>query len=207
VKLRDLIPEGLDDLTGEDELVYQTEKIIFNPKEPSDELRKETGYKRELSRLLPIVKKFGIKKAREINKAVRKYTATGYGRMNKSLRTGKLPSNASLIDQYIEIAPKFKGSKLFRGIGKDLFQYITSLQSKKIIEKAFMSVTKDRSTADSFANKGKGGILILTGALNKATQAPLPYMYRDGEAEFIFPRNTRLEIIKVRGSEIYTKVK
>lgn len=88
--------------------------------------RQQPGYKRELNRLLPIVKKLGIEKTKELNEATQGYTANLYGRMNKSLRADKLPPKAVLIDQYIEVAPKFAGSELYRGIGKELFQTILS---------------------------------------------------------------------------------
>lgn len=204
IKLRHL-------LEAADDLVYQIEQELLRFDLVQDKYHKEErqqpGYKRELNRLIPIVKKLGIEKTKELDKVVQGYTATLYGRMNKSLRADKVPAKASSIDQYIEVAPKFSGTELYRGIGKDLFQTILSSKSKNFIDKAFMSATEDYTTAETFARRtGKGGILILTGALNKAAQAPLPMMMAEGEAEFIFPRNTRVEITKIEGDEIFAKV-
>lgn len=205
IKLKDLLKESDSDI------INQIEQQLFRfdllQSEYYAEERREPGYKRELSRLLPIVKKLGIEKTKEIDKAVRGYTSTLYGRMNKSLRADKLPPKAALIDQYVEVAPKFKGSELYRGIGKELFQTIVSSETKNFIDKAFMSTTEDLATAEHFAKRtGKGGILILTGALNKAAQAPLSYLFEDGESEFVFPRNTRVKITKIDGDKIYATV-
>ncbi len=204
IKLKDL-------LEGADNLVQQIEQELLGfdlvQTKYHKEERQMPGYKRELNRLLPIVKKLGIKKTKELNEAMQGYTASLYGRMNKSLRDDKLPPKAALIDQYLEAAPKFAGSELYRGIGKELFQTILSVKSKNFIDKAFMSATEDRTTAYHFARRtGKGAVLILTGALNKAAQAPLPMMMAEGEAEFIFPRNTRMEITKIDGDNIHVKV-
>ena len=193
------------------DLVYQVEQELLRFDLVQDKYHKEErqqpGYKRELNRLIPIVKKLGIEKTKELDKAARGYTATLYGRMNKSLRVDKVPAKASLIDQYIEAAPKFSGTDLYRGIGKDLFQTILSSKSKNYIDKAFMSATEDYATAERFARRtGKGGILILTGALNKAAQAPLSQEMAEGEAEFIFPRNTKIEITKIEDNKIFAKV-
>jgi hypothetical protein len=65
------------------------------------------------------------------------------------------------------------------------------------------------STAEHFARRtGKGGVLVLTGALNKSAQAPQLMAFDDeeGEAEYIFPRNTRMKIIKIDGEKIFVKV-
>ena len=128
--------------------------------------------------------------------------------MNKSLRSDKLPAKASLIDKYVEVAPKFNGSALYRGIGKEFFQNIISSESKIFTEKSFMSTTTDLSTAEHFARRtGKGGILILTGLLNKAVEVPLGIFEKGSyESEYIFPRNTRIEITKIDGDKIYAKV-
>lgn len=206
IKLKDILLE-----IGADNLVQQIEQELFRfdliQTKYHKEERQQLGYKRELNRLLPIVKKLGIEKTKELDKAVRGYTASLYGRMNKSLRADKLPPKAALIDQYLEAAPKFAGSELYRGIGKELFQTILSAKSKNFIDKAFMSATEDRTTADHFAKRtGKGGVIILTGAINKAAQAPLPMSMKEGESEFIFPRNTKMEITKIDGNEIHVKV-
>lgn len=204
IKLKKLL-EGANDLIQQIEqelLGFDLVQTKYHKKE-----RQLPGYKRELSRLLPIAKKVGIEKTKELDNAVRGYTATLYGRMNKSLRADKLPAKATLIDQYIEVAPKFSGKELYRGIGKDLFQTILSSKSKNFIDKAFMSATEDYTTAEEFASRtGKGAVLILTGALNKAAQAPLPMVMAEGEAEFIFPRNTRVNLTKIEGDVIYMTV-
>jgi hypothetical protein len=205
IKLKNLLKESNSDI------IHQIEQELLRFDLVQDkyhaEERRKPGYKRELNRLLPIVKKLGIEKTKELNKAAQGYTATLYGRMNKSLRADKLPPKAALIDQYIEAAPKFSGSELYRGIGRELFQTILSAKSKNFIDKAFMSTTEDYTTAETFARRtGRGGVLILTGALNKAAQAPLPLMMSEGEAEFIFPRNTRIEITKIDGDEIHATV-
>ncbi len=204
IKLKDL-------LEGADKLVRQIEQELLRFDLVQTKYHKQErqlpGYKRELNRLLPIVKKLGIEKTKESNEAVQGYTASLYGRMNKSLRADKLPPKVVLIDQYLEAAPKFAGSELYRGIGKELFQTILSAKSKNFIDKAFMSTTEDYTTAEHFARRtGKGAVLILTGALNKAAQAPLPMSMKDGESEFIFPRNTRMEITKIEGNKVYVKV-
>jgi len=209
IKLRDILFEDI--LENANDLVYQIEQELLKfdlvQNKYHAEERKQPGYKRELNRLLPIVKKLGIQKAIEVDEAMQGYTASLYGRMNKSLRADKLPPKATLIDQYIEIAPKFSGSKLYRGIGKELFQIILSSKSKNFIDKAFMSTTEDLSTAEQFAKRtGKGGVLILTGASSKAAQAPLSYSIKSGESEFIFPRNTRVKITKIDGDKIYATV-
>lgn len=204
IKLKDLL-EGTDDLVQQIEQELLRFDLIQSKYHKEE--RQQPGYKRELNRLLPIVKKLGIEKTKELDKAVQGYTATLYGRLNKSLRADKLPPKAALIDQYLDVAPKFTGSELYRGIGKELFQTILSAKSRNFIDKAFMSATEDYTTAESFARRtGKGGILILTGAINKAAQAPLPMSMPEGEAEFIFPRNTRMEITKIDGDEIHVKV-
>ena len=204
IKLKDIL-EGTDDLIKQIEqelLGFDLVQTKYHKEE-----RQQLGYKRELSRLLPIVKKVGIEKTKELDRAVQGYTATLYGRMNKSLRADKLPAKTTLIDQYIEVAPKFSGKELYRGIGKDLFQTIISSKSKNFIDKAFMSATEDYTTAERFASRtGKGAVLILTGALNKAAQAPLPMAMAEGEAEFIFPRNTRVNLTKIEGDIIYMTV-
>jgi hypothetical protein len=204
IKLKDL-------LEGANDIVHQIEQELLRfdlvQSKYHNEERQKPGYKRELNRLLPIVKKVGIEKTKELNKAAQGYTASLYGRMNKSLRADKLPPKAALIDQYIEVAPKFTGSELYRGIGKELYQTIITAKSKNFIDRAFMSTTEDYTTAEHFARRtGKGAVLVLTGALNKAAQAPLPMMMAEGEAEFIFPRNTRMEITKIDGDEIHIKV-
>jgi len=209
IKLKDILFEDI--LENANDLVYQIEQELLKfdlvQNKYHAEERKQPGYKRELNRLLPIVKKLGIQKVKELDSAVRGYTASLYGRMNKSLRADKLPPKATLIDQYIAIAPKFSGSELYRGVGKELYLTIITAKSKKFIDKAFMSTTEDYTTAEHFASRtGKGAVLILTGALNKAAQAPLPMMIAEGEAEYIFPRNTRMEITKIDGNTIYVKV-
>lgn len=206
IKLRNILEKA-------DDIIYRIEQEIlgFNTTDKkyySSERRKQ-GYKRELARLLPIVKKLGFEKAKEIDKATLKYTASSYGRTNKALRADKSSPTAALIDQYIEVAPKFKGRELYRGIGKELYQTIVSSKPKTLIDKAFMSSTTYMSTAEHFARRtGKGGVLILTGALNKAAQAPQLMAFDDeeGEAEYIFPRNTRMQIIKIDGEKIFVKV-
>ena len=204
IKLKDIL-EGTDDLIKQIEqelLGFDLVQTKYHKEE-----RQQLGYKRELSRLLPIAKKVGIEKTKELDNAVQGYTATLYGRMNKSLRADKMPAKATLIDQYIEVAPKFNGKELYRGVGKDLFQTIISSKSKNFIDKAFMSATEDQGTAERFAKRtGKGGILILTGAINKAAQVSLPMSMKEGESEFIFPRNTRMEITKIVGDKIHVKV-
>lgn len=208
IKLRDILKEVGE---GTDNLVQQIEQELLRfdliQTKYHKEERQQPGYKRELNRLLPIVKKLGIEKTKELDKAVQGYTASLYGRMNKSLRADKLPPKAALIDQYLEAAPKFTGSELYRGIGKELFQTILSAKSKNFIDKAFMSTTENRATAEHFAKRtGKGGVIILTGAINKAAQAPLSMSIEKGESEFIFPRNTRMEITKIDGDKIHVKV-
>lgn len=204
IKLRHL-------LEAADGLVYQIEQELLRfdlvQNKYHNEERQQPGYKRELNRLLPIVKKVGIEKTKELNKAVQGYTSTLYGRMNKSLRADKVPAKSSLIDQYVEVAPKFSGTELYRGIGKELFQTIISSESKNFIDKAFMSTTQDKGTAEGFARRtGKGGVLMLTGALNKAAQVPIPVFEAEGEGEFIFPRNIKVEITKIEGDKIIAKV-
>lgn len=204
IKLKDLL-EASNDVV--DRIEQEIFGFDFLQKRYYKSERQKPGYKRELARLLPIVKKLGFEKAKEIDKVVQKYTATTYGRMNKSLRADKVPANATQMDQYIEVAPKFTGSELYRGIGKELYQTIITAKSKNFIDKAFMSTTEDYTTAEHFARRtGKGAVLVLTGAIKKAAQAPLPLDLEQGEAEFIFPRNTRMEITKIDGDEIFVKV-
>ena len=72
-----------------------------------------------------------------------------------------------------------------------------------------MSSTTYMSTAEHFARRtGKGGVLVLTGALNKAVQAPQLMAFDDeeGEAEYIFPRNTRIKITKIDGNKVHATV-
>lgn len=204
IKLRHLLEAAND-------LVYQIEQELLRfdlvQNKYHNEERQQPGYKRELNRLLPIVKKVGIEKTKELNNAVQGYTSTLYGRINKSLRADKVPAKSSLIDQYVEVAPKFSGTELYRGIGKELFQTIISSESKNFIDKAFMSATQDKGTAEGFARRtGKGGVLMLTGALNKAAQVPIPVFEAEGESEFIFPRNIKVEITKIEGDKIFAKV-
>jgi len=204
IKLKDILTESNDPTQQ-----IEQELLGFDLLQPKryEENRSLPGYKRELNRLMPIVKKLGIEKTKELERAVGGYTATLYGRMNKSLRADSIPPKAALIDQYVEVAPKFKGKELYRGIGKDLFQTILSSKSKDFIDKAFMSATENLATAEHFATrKGKGGVLVLTGAISKAAQAPLYYRYKDGESEFIFPRNTQLKITKIDGNTIYATI-
>ena len=206
IKLVNIL-EKVDDVV--DRIEQEIFRFNFLQKRYYKSERQKPGYKRELARLLPIVKKLGFEKAKEIDKVVRKYTATTYGRMNKSLRADKVPANATQIDQYIEVAPKFTGSELYRGIGKELYQTIITAKSKNFIDKAFMSATKDYATAEHFARRtGKGAVLVLTGAIEKAAQAPQSVAFDDeeGEAEYIFPRNTRMKIIKIEGEKIFVKV-
>ena len=198
-------------LEGSNDVVYQIEQELLGfdlvQNKYHAEERKKPGYKRELSRLVPIVKKLGIDKTRELDEAVQGYTASLYGRMNKSLRAGKTPTKVALIDQYVEVAPKFSGSELYRGIGRELFQTILTANTKSFIDKAFMSATEDYTTAEHFAKRtGKGAVLILTGNLKKAAQAPLPMAMAEGEAEFIFPRNMSMEITKIDGDVVYVLV-
>lgn len=206
IKLRNIL-EKVDDVV--DRIEQEIFGFDFLQKRYYKSERQKPGYKRELARLLPIVKKLGFEKAKEVNKATQKYTATSYGRTNKSLRADKSSPTATLIDQYIDAAPKFKGRELYRGIGRELYQTIISSNSKTLIDKAFMSSTEYYSTAEHFSRRtGKGGVLVLTGALDKAAQAPQSVAFDDeeGEAEYIFPRNTRMKIIKIEGEKIFVKV-
>lgn len=201
-------------LEGNDaDIINQIEQDLFYfkyyEKKYHKKEREQQGYKRELKIALPMVKKFGFDKAAEMYKAAKKYTATVYGRMNKSLRADKTPAKTNLIDQYIAAAPKFKGTVLYRGIGKELYQKLITTKSKNFIDKAFMSSTTEYSTAEHFAKRtGKGAVLVLTGALAKAAQAPNSITIGDseGEAEYIFPRNTRMRITKIEGDKIHIKI-
>ena len=210
IKLKNILLEISDD-----DLITQIEQEIifiksrFRDAESDERDRQEPGHEREIETLLPIAKKYGIAKAEEIYKATRKYTARNYGRMNKSLRSGKSPGKAALIDQYIEVAPKFTGSKLYRGIGRELYEKILANKPKTLTDPAFMSVTSDIGTAQSFAKRtGKGGMLVLTGNLSKAARAPLGTMHEwdTSEQEYIFPRDTRMEITKYANDMIEVKV-
>jgi hypothetical protein len=207
IKLRKLLE------VSDADLINQIEQDIFYfrifEKRYHKELREKQGYKRELKIVLPIVKKLGFERAAEVYRAARKYTATVYGRMNKALRADKTPAKTDLIDQYIAIAPKFKGNMLYRGIGKELYQILTTTKSKTFVDKAFMSSTTEYSTAQQFAKRtGKGAVLVLTGALSKAAQAPetIDVNNGEGEAEYIFPRNTRLKITKIDGDKIHITI-
>ena len=210
IKLKDILFENSDD-----DLITQIEQEIifiksrFRDAESDERDRQEPGHERELETLIPIAKKYGIAKAKEIYKATQKYTARNYGRMNKSLRSGKSPGKAALIDQYIEVAPKFTGSKLYRGIGRELYEKILANKPKTLTDPAFMSVTSDIGTAQSFAKRtGKGGMLVLTGNLSKAARAPLGTMHEwdTSEQEYIFPRDTRMEIARYANDMIEVKV-
>ena len=210
IKLKDILFEN-----SADDLITQIEQEIifiksrFRDAESDERDRQEPGHERELETLLPIAKKYGIAKAKEIYKATQKYTARNYGRMNKSLRSGKSPGKAALIDQYIEVAPKFTGSKLYRGIGRELYEKILANKPKTLTDPAFMSVTSNIGTAQSFAKRtGKGGMLVLTGDLSKAARAPLGTMHEwdTSEQEYIFPRDTRMEITRYTTGLIEVKV-
>ena len=210
IKLKDILFENSDD-----DLITQIEQEIifiksrFRDAESDERDRQEPGHERELETLIPIAKKYGIAKAKEIYKATQKYTARNYGRMNKSLRSGKSPGKAALIDQYIEVAPKFTGSKLYRGIGRELYEKILANKPKTLTDPAFMSVTSDIGTAQSFAKRtGKGGMLVLTGNLSKAVRAPLGTIHEwdTSEQEYIFPRDTRMEITRYANDMIEVKV-
>ena len=210
IKLKDILLEISDD-----DLITQIEQEIifikssFRDAEDDEKDRQEPGHERELETILPIAKKHGIAKAKEIYKTTRKYTARNYGRMNKSLRSGKSAGGSALIDQYVEVAPKFTGSKLYRGIGRELYEKILANKPKTLTDPAFMSVTSDLGTAQSFAKRtGKGAILALTGNLSKAARAPLGTMHDwdTSEQEYIFPRDTRMEITRYADNQIEVKV-
>lgn len=210
IKLKNILLE-----IGDGDLITQIEQEIifikssFRDAESDERDRQEPGHERELETLIPIAKKYGIAKAKEIYKVTQKYTARNYGRMNRSLRSGKSPGNAALIDQYIEVAPKFTGSKLYRGIGRELYEKILANKPKTLTDPAFMSVTSDLGTAQSFAKRtGKGAILVLTGNLSKAARAPLGTMHEwdTSEQEYIFPRDTRMEITRYANDMIEAKV-
>ena len=210
IRLKDILLE-----IGDDDLITQIEQEImfiksrFRDAESDDKDRQEPGHERELETLIPIAKKYGIAKAKEIYKATRKYTARNYGRMNKSLRKGKSPGGSAEIDQYVEVAPKFTGSKLYRGLGRELYEKILASKPKTLTDPAFMSVTSDLGTAQSFAKRtGKGGILVLTGNLSKAARAPLGTIHEwdTSEQEYIFPRDIRMDITRYANDMIEAKV-
>jgi len=175
-------------------------------------IRKKPGYKLQLKRILYLVSKLGLDKAKEVEDAMSKYQSIFYGRMNKSLRSGKIPVNSSKIDQYISAAPKFKGKELYRGIGKELFQQILNSKNRIFVDKAFISATSDIETAEWFATrKAKGAVLYLTGNVKIAAEAPgdEEASVRDlqyAECEYIFPRNTRIKITKIDNNKIYATV-
>jgi hypothetical protein len=210
IKLKDILIERSDaDLIAQIEQEIMFIKSSFRDAEDDEKDRQEPGYERELETLLPIAKKHGIAKAKEIYKTTQKYTARNYGRMNKSLRSGKSAGGSALIDQYIEAAPKFTGNRLYRGIGRELYERILAGKPKTLTDPAFMSVTSDPGTAQSFARRtGKGGVLVLTGDLSKAARAPLGMMHAwdSSEQEYIFPRNMRMEITRYADNQIEVKV-
>jgi ADP-ribosyltransferase exoenzyme len=168
---------------------------VMQPKYYSS-LRQEDDYKANMEIVLPLVKKFGIDGANAIYRAVKTYIANFYGRMNNSLRSGKIPKNTNLIDAYVATAPKYKGNVLYRGLDRDFFN---SLKIGEVItDPAFMSTTANLKVALYFSKKRKvGGVLEITGVSNAAAKSP-----NLSEAEYILPRNSSLKIVSITGKTV-----
>lgn len=192
------------------EILYETsstslsdfDRIILNldlyKPEVVQQVRKTKAYAELVKIWTPLVDAVGVKKAGEIKKATRRYEASAYGRMNNSMRSGATPKNSDLIALYIQYMPKFKGSTLYRGVGKDFFN--TLEVGETFTDMAFVSTTSLKNVALHFAKrKSKGGLLVITGATNKAAMMPasMPELIGKpwGEGEYLLPAGSTFKVL------------
>lgn len=167
---------------------------LFKP-EYRDTLRSKPEYKETMETAQYLVEGLGKERALEAWKTTDKYTATTYGRLNKSLRDGKVPKNTKQIDDYVEHAPKVQKDVVYRGV--DATVWNTLKNGTTFTDKAFVSTTTDRDTAKYFSGrKKKGGILIIEGVKNKAARVP-----KSRESEFLLPRNSKFQVVSLKDDE------
>lgn len=158
-------------------------------------LRDEPAYKNAMPLLLKLSKKIGVEKLVAARKALGVYSNTFYGRMNNSLRAGKLPKNTDLIDLYLEHAPKSKANVMYRGLSGEFFKTLTVGQI--LVDPAYVSITGDLEVATYFSKKGKkGGVLEIHGVANRAVKMPR----ETDEDEYLLPRGCSFKIISIDGA-------
>lgn len=196
-------PEPPISSMSEEDIINAIEQdiFLFRVHRPSSyPARRQTpGYIREMQLILPIVKVVGIKTGIELYKAVRLYTTTFYGRMNNSLRAGKLPKNANLIDQFISLAPKIKQNTLYRGLSGEFFSTLSVGQTIK--DDAFVSTTTDFAIAKHFSSrKTKGGVLEISGVAGVAVKIPEKQSndtQDEFESEYLLPRGCTFKVMSI----------
>ena len=160
--------------------------------------RTAKGFKRELSIVLQLAKKFDPDTVAKIYKAVKTYTGTNYARMNNSLRVGKLPNNTELIDNYIKYSNKLDANILYRGVSAGFFS--TLKLGDTFTEPSFLSTTTDLNIAISFSKKNKvGGVLYISNVNNLGVKTPEPIIMSDnsGEHEFLLPRGLKFKVLSI----------
>ena len=146
----------------------------------------------DIVRLLPLIKKVKPEDVNKIEYQISKYQANDYARLNNSLRAGKIPKAATLIDIYIKYMPKVRIKKCYRGISKNQFPKLTV--GKTISDLAYMSCTTDLKIAKWFSErKGKGGsgVLMINGING------IGIYLGSKEDEILLPRNSKIQITDV----------
>lgn len=163
--------------------------------------RLERDYIETLRLVLPIARALGAAQAIKSFWAVGQYTTTFYGRMNTSLRAGKLPKGTADIDAYIRHVVPITANVVYRGVGKEFFS--TLEVGNTYTDAAFVSVTSSKDIATYFSKKGrKGGVLEISGV--KSVAVPAAACNPD-EREYLLPRGSSFKVISIEGSSVKIK--
>lgn len=177
-----------------DEIEYKILRLDLYQERYRDDIRQRPEHQHQLAILLELSKHHPIEHLSKIFDAIRRYSVSYYGRMNNSLRSGKLPSSTNLIDQYVAGAPKIQSDVVYRGLGRDAFNSLTP--GEMFVDPAFVSTTGDIKTAEYFSKrKQKGGVLVIHGVAGIAVPG-----IRIGEDEYLLPRNSKFKVISKEGN-------
>lgn len=190
---------------------WDTEEDKEETRRKEVEQRKLEYYKNFMGIWLPLFKKWGNEKGLKVFRAVELYSTNNYGRTNNSLRNNKIPPKALLVDEFIKEGPKFTGSTLYRGLGRDYFRSLLELEN--FTEPAFVSTTEDEGVARYFSKRRLvGGILVITGkvglaaSLTDSLKISKYSKITEGEHEYILPRNTKFTILKKTKDTIWVRI-
>ena len=123
------------------------------------------------------------------------YTDTFYSRVNYDLRWDNYEDfgeEISLLDSAISKFNLTNDIVVFRGVSKSAFGGSPPQVGSVISDKAFLSTTVSKTTAQSFGN---GYVLKINVPKGKGKGAYVDSIsYHKGEREFLMPRNTKLKI-------------
>ena len=146
--------------------------------------------------LINLSKHYTLKELASIWESISVWESNQYGRMNNSLRNGKVPARAQRIDRYIAHGPKSKQDTVYRGLSGDVYK--TLKPGKTFVDKGYSAASLDRVVAEFFAKRRTaGGVMEITGAANLAVRLPARDPDEGDDEEVLFPRGTKFQIVDI----------